>query len=211
MDYIHINPVKHELVPRVRDRSYSSFHRMVKLGVYPEDWAGDVSHDGASFGERRSAARPSDGFRKSSTILPAVVVSKLCSAGWTDVEGSTPVRIISRFIEFRGPTYRASVFLIEHGNNPDLKDIRGPLDRGIFNEQRSQTNHRHRPTLMRRPGIPGPTSTPWNTGYSLSRAVTVECESPPCPRAIAEASRKRYAASVSGVFDSALASAVEAT
>jgi hypothetical protein len=26
---------------------------MVKLGVYPEDWAGDVSHDGASFGERR--------------------------------------------------------------------------------------------------------------------------------------------------------------
>jgi REP-associated tyrosine transposase len=53
MDYIHINPVKHALVPRVRDWPYSSFHRMVKLGVYPEDWAGDVSHDGASFGERR--------------------------------------------------------------------------------------------------------------------------------------------------------------
>jgi putative transposase len=53
MDYIHINPVKHGLVPRVRDWPYSSFHRMVKLGVYPEDWAGDVSHDGASFGERR--------------------------------------------------------------------------------------------------------------------------------------------------------------
>jgi putative transposase len=53
MDYIHINPVKHGLVPRVRDWPHSSFHRMVKLGVYPEDWAGYVSLDGASFGERR--------------------------------------------------------------------------------------------------------------------------------------------------------------
>jgi hypothetical protein len=66
IDYIHIHPVKHELVPRVRDWPYSSFHRRVKLGVYPEDWAGDVSHDGASFGERRQVARPGDGLRKSS-------------------------------------------------------------------------------------------------------------------------------------------------
>jgi putative transposase len=51
-DYIHINPVKHRLVARVRDWPYSSFHRMVKLGVYPEDWAGDVSNDGEEFGER---------------------------------------------------------------------------------------------------------------------------------------------------------------
>ena len=51
-DYIHINPVKHRLVARVRDWPYSSFHRMVKLGVYPEDWAGDVSNDGEDFGER---------------------------------------------------------------------------------------------------------------------------------------------------------------
>jgi putative transposase len=51
-DYIHINPVKHRLVSRVRDWPYSSFHRMVKLGVYPEDWAGDVSNDGEEFGER---------------------------------------------------------------------------------------------------------------------------------------------------------------
>jgi putative transposase len=53
VDYIHINPVKHRLVARVRDWPYSSFHRMVKLGVYPEDWAGDVSHDGGVFGERQ--------------------------------------------------------------------------------------------------------------------------------------------------------------
>ena len=52
IDYIHINPVKHGLVPRVRDWPYSSFHRMVKIGIYPEDWAGDVSNDGGDFGER---------------------------------------------------------------------------------------------------------------------------------------------------------------
>ncbi|SHG88798.1 REP-associated tyrosine transposase [Bradyrhizobium erythrophlei] len=51
-DYIHINPVKHELVTRVKDWPYSSFHRMVKIGTYPTDWAGDASHDGGDFGER---------------------------------------------------------------------------------------------------------------------------------------------------------------
>ena len=52
VDYIHFNPVKHELVPRVEDWPYSSFHRMVRLGVYAKDWSGDVSESGASFGER---------------------------------------------------------------------------------------------------------------------------------------------------------------
>jgi putative transposase len=52
IDYVHINPVKHGFVTRVRDWPHSSFHRMVKLGMYPEDWAGDVAELGASFGER---------------------------------------------------------------------------------------------------------------------------------------------------------------
>nr|WP_245309621.1 transposase [Bradyrhizobium retamae] len=39
IDYIHINPVKHGFVTRVRDWPHSSFHRMVRLGIYPEDWA----------------------------------------------------------------------------------------------------------------------------------------------------------------------------
>jgi putative transposase len=52
IDYVHINPVKHGLVTRVRDWPHSSFHRMVKLGMYPEDWAGDVAELGAGFGER---------------------------------------------------------------------------------------------------------------------------------------------------------------
>jgi putative transposase len=52
VDYIHINPVKHGLVTRVRDWQPSSFHRMVSLGIYPEDWAGDVTGRGEDFGER---------------------------------------------------------------------------------------------------------------------------------------------------------------
>ncbi|MCA6105770.1 REP-associated tyrosine transposase [Bradyrhizobium cenepequi] len=52
VDYIHINPVKHGLVTQVRDWPHSSFHRMVRLGVYPEDWAGDFSDIDDTFGER---------------------------------------------------------------------------------------------------------------------------------------------------------------
>jgi len=40
MDYIHFNPVKHGLVKRVIDWQHSTFHRLVKVGVYPADWAG---------------------------------------------------------------------------------------------------------------------------------------------------------------------------
>jgi hypothetical protein len=39
-------------VTRVGDWPYSSFHRMLKIGIYPEDWAGDVSNNGGDFGER---------------------------------------------------------------------------------------------------------------------------------------------------------------
>ena len=57
IDYIHINPVKHGLVTRVRDWPHSSFHRMVERGIYPEDWAGDISDHGEAFGERLGRAR----------------------------------------------------------------------------------------------------------------------------------------------------------
>ena len=52
VDYIHFNPVKHGHVNRVKDWPYSSFHRMVKLGIYPLDWAGDTTENAPSFGER---------------------------------------------------------------------------------------------------------------------------------------------------------------
>jgi putative transposase len=52
VDYIHFNPVKHGHVNRVSDWPYSTFHQMVRLGVYPEDWAGDSGNTDSSFGER---------------------------------------------------------------------------------------------------------------------------------------------------------------
>jgi len=36
-DYVHWNPKKHQLVDRVADWPWSSFHRFVKLGEYPRD------------------------------------------------------------------------------------------------------------------------------------------------------------------------------
>jgi len=52
VDYIHFNPVKHGYVTRVSDWPHSSFHRMVREGVLPGDWAGDCDGDGSNFGER---------------------------------------------------------------------------------------------------------------------------------------------------------------
>jgi putative transposase len=52
VDYIHINPVKHGLARRVADWEFSSFHRYVKEGVLPADWAGVLQERGGGFGER---------------------------------------------------------------------------------------------------------------------------------------------------------------
>ena len=51
VDYIHYNPVKHGYVSRVVDWPYSSFHRYVKHGVLPADWAGGASDVDGGFGE----------------------------------------------------------------------------------------------------------------------------------------------------------------
>ena len=40
VDYIHYNPVKHRHVTKAADWPYSSFHRYVRSGLYPLDWAG---------------------------------------------------------------------------------------------------------------------------------------------------------------------------
>jgi len=55
VDYIHINPLKHGLVERVRDWPWSSFHRYVRAGMLSIDW-GDAPGAEVSdtlFGERR--------------------------------------------------------------------------------------------------------------------------------------------------------------
>lgn len=53
VDYCYTNPVKHKLVNRVADWPHSSFHRDVRAGIFPNDWADDASDIG-EFGERRS-------------------------------------------------------------------------------------------------------------------------------------------------------------
>jgi putative transposase len=42
-DYIHYNPVKHGLAECPSDWPFSSFHRWVRLGVYPKEWGGGKS------------------------------------------------------------------------------------------------------------------------------------------------------------------------
>ena len=51
MDYIHYNPIKHGLVKHVSDWPYSTFHRHVKIGVYPEDWSRDIELPNNKYGE----------------------------------------------------------------------------------------------------------------------------------------------------------------
>jgi putative transposase len=41
MDYLHFNPVKHGFVGSVQEWEYSTFHHLVKKGVYPKNWASE--------------------------------------------------------------------------------------------------------------------------------------------------------------------------
>jgi putative transposase len=50
-DYTHWNPVKHGQVKYVSDWPYSSFHRYVREGIYPSDWATGTNGDAGGFGE----------------------------------------------------------------------------------------------------------------------------------------------------------------
>ena len=51
MDYVHFNPVKHGYAKKVADWPYSTFHRYVIQGIYPQDW-GDDTGDMEVVGER---------------------------------------------------------------------------------------------------------------------------------------------------------------
>ncbi len=51
VDYVHYNPVKHGHVKQVIDWPYSTFHRYVRLGLYPRDWAGTGLDDPDQFEE----------------------------------------------------------------------------------------------------------------------------------------------------------------
>ena len=43
VDYIHINPIKHGWAKKVSEWPYSSFHRYVRAGILPIDWAGNAA------------------------------------------------------------------------------------------------------------------------------------------------------------------------
>ena len=51
IEYIHFNPVKHRMVERVADWPHSSFHRYVRRGLLPGDWASTAPCAGEDFGE----------------------------------------------------------------------------------------------------------------------------------------------------------------
>ncbi|MBL4885406.1 MAG: transposase [Planctomycetaceae bacterium] len=49
VDYTHVNPLKHGLVKRVADWEWSSFHRYVKQGEYPQNWGSSENWFGDEF------------------------------------------------------------------------------------------------------------------------------------------------------------------
>lgn len=52
MDYLHYNPVKHELCEQPSQWPYSSLHRYLGEGVYPKDWTvQEPRFEGLVFGE----------------------------------------------------------------------------------------------------------------------------------------------------------------
>jgi putative transposase len=52
IDYTHYNPVKHGLVQQVAEWPYSTFHRYIREGFYPENWGEGVTFkQDDSFGE----------------------------------------------------------------------------------------------------------------------------------------------------------------
>jgi putative transposase len=53
VDYVHLNPLKHGYVLRVRDWPLSTFHQYVQDQLLPSDWAGALANNaGLDFGER---------------------------------------------------------------------------------------------------------------------------------------------------------------
>ncbi|HET7396665.1 MAG TPA: transposase [Gammaproteobacteria bacterium] len=52
VDYIHYNPVKHDLVAHPVDWPHSTLHAYIERGLVSYDWGGCVDDVGYSYGER---------------------------------------------------------------------------------------------------------------------------------------------------------------
>jgi putative transposase len=74
VDYIHINPVKHGWAKQVADWPHSSFHRYVRAGILPMNWARGATEE-LDCGERKLI----DGYRyaQPTTIVLPSKISKL--------------------------------------------------------------------------------------------------------------------------------------
>ncbi len=68
MDYIYINPLKHGWVKQVSDWPYSTFHRDVRNGLYPWDWAGSTLD--ISAGERPYSPDGAGAYPAYNTLIP---------------------------------------------------------------------------------------------------------------------------------------------
>jgi len=51
VDYIHFNPARHGHIKRPSDWPYSTFHKYVRDGIYPADWAAIEDDKSQSYGE----------------------------------------------------------------------------------------------------------------------------------------------------------------
>jgi len=44
VDYIHVNPLKHDYVKHIVDWPYSTFHQYVTRGIYVPNWCDDTNN-----------------------------------------------------------------------------------------------------------------------------------------------------------------------
>jgi putative transposase len=91
-DYIHYNPLKHGHVQHLADWPYSTFHRAVKMNIYPANWHTEPSSPVENYGE--SPARTTQFHRcpynrwwmnKASSTLPSNAVIPIqysANVGW---------------------------------------------------------------------------------------------------------------------------------
>ncbi len=79
VDYIYINPVKHGWVKQVSDWPFSTFHRDVARGLYPIDWAGDVTDFSAGSVSFHNCAQMPD-----ATLARLIMPTNLCRIGRPD-------------------------------------------------------------------------------------------------------------------------------
>ena len=76
MDYLHYNPVKHGLVDTVQQWPFSTLHRLVEQGVYPQEWGNDVA---LNAGERQAMSMCHRSCRAAFLTRPTALITNQTS------------------------------------------------------------------------------------------------------------------------------------